>query len=606
MSILLTTLLLLVGCGGSLRHITPPALPEAAARQERSPPAKSLQHYALGVISWQEGELEQAQEHLGIALLFDPNAAWLHLARGQLAIERGELEQARESLTRAVNLAPGEPRPRLELALVLEVQGEYEAAIRQLETLLEHQRVDRAFHDLVHLQLMAGRPGEAEAVMDRWVQAEPANDDDLRQRAALLIQLGRHAEAWHDLAQLIEAGDAGGPLLDLLMEAMKRSRMLGPSIDLLTRLTVWEPGNEEVLVRLAGLASAAGDPFLAVEAWSRLDLLQGGHDADVKEMLAQATLEAGEPERALEIAAQAAALDPEIPLLVHTRSRALAALGRLDEALAQLEERPGWEQDSRTQRLRAELLLDEGRPDEAREALEAAMLLSPDSWIIAHELAAIEARSGQLERALARAEAQPDPLAAEPEWALTLARLEVLAGERDRAVERALSAEQRWPLAPSLPLARSGWLEEAGQGEEAWQALRAARERMPSDPAINQQLARLSLARGDGDSARALLRGALEANPDDPLLLNDLAYLETEAGVTSDDVLAMARRAVEQRPASAAFLDTLGWALWKRGEVEEARRTLERALRFAPDDTVIREHLDIAKAGPRASSVETR
>ena len=598
--------LVAMGCGGAVRHIPPPSLPQAPAQAHRSPPPKALQHYALAVVAWQEGDLPQAREHIGVALLFDPNAAWLHLAHGRIALEGGDLGAARVGLERAVQLDPHSTEARLALARVLEIQGERQAAAGQLEALLADQRHDRAFADLAQLQLLLGQREQAAAVLARWLEAPPEHHSWLERRGSLLLELDRPFEAWEDLARLLEGGGASGPAVDLLMAATHRCRRYGSTLELLESVVQWEPGNEDMVVRLGGLAEKAGDHRRAVDAWAQLDMLRGGADASVKLMLAQASLADRQASRALDAIAAARALNPDQPTLDEFHARALFASGKQQAALDLIASWPGWREDINLLLLRGDLLEQAGRDVEARDSLRQALQAGPPSWILAQALAPLEARTGGLDTALELAEQHPDPLADDAQRLLFQAQLLRQAGQSDRALAMLEEIEGRWPQAVEPARSRVAWLREDGQTSCALDASRQAVERMPVQPSLVQQLALIEIEAGAPDRALALLRSALVAHPDHPHLLNDLAYLEVQAGDHGDEVLAMARRAVDQKPASGAFADTLGWVLLVRGERAQAVAMLERAARLSPDDPVVARHLAMALADGAAGSHETR
>ena len=53
----------------------------------------------------------------------------------------------------------------------------------------------------------------------------------------------------------------------------------------------------------------------------------------------------------------------------------------------------------------------------------------------------------------------------------------------------------------------------------------------------------------------------------------------------------LTRRAVALKPDNGAYVDSLGWALFKVGRVAEALREIQRAAELVNDDPVIFEHL---------------
>ncbi|WP_247886812.1 tetratricopeptide repeat protein [Azospirillum sp. SYSU D00513] len=91
--------------------------------------------------------------------------------------------------------------------------------------------------------------------------------------------------------------------------------------------------------------------------------------------------------------------------------------------------------------------------------------------------------------------------------------------------------------------------------------------------------------------AEADLQQALALNPDEPLLLNYLGYSWVDRGLHLDKGRAMVERAVELRPRDGYIIDSLGWALYRMGEFEQAVTTLERAVELKPVDPTINDHL---------------
>jgi Flp pilus assembly protein TadD len=53
----------------------------------------------------------------------------------------------------------------------------------------------------------------------------------------------------------------------------------------------------------------------------------------------------------------------------------------------------------------------------------------------------------------------------------------------------------------------------------------------------------------------------------------------------------MIKRAVEQRADDGYIVDSLGWAYYRLGNMEEAVKQLERAVELKPEDPTINDHL---------------
>ena len=100
---------------------------------------------------------------------------------------------------------------------------------------------------------------------------------------------------------------------------------------------------------------------------------------------------------------------------------------------------------------------------------------------------------------------------------------------------------------------------------------------------------------------KAALQQALAIAPDQPLLLNFMGYAKLEHHEDLDAAEAMIRRASELAPDDASITDSLGWAQFKRGKLDEAIGTLQKAAEKDPDQPDIQEHLGDAlyKSGRR-------
>ncbi len=100
------------------------------------------------------------------------------------------------------------------------------------------------------------------------------------------------------------------------------------------------------------------------------------------------------------------------------------------------------------------------------------------------------------------------------------------------------------------------------------------------------------------------LRGLLEDDADDALALNNLGYYMADQNRNLDEAEQLIRRAIEieaddraraGEPTTehAAYLDSLGWVLFRKGQLDEARKRLERAaaLGEGATDPTIWDHL---------------
>lgn len=92
---------------------------------------------------------------------------------------------------------------------------------------------------------------------------------------------------------------------------------------------------------------------------------------------------------------------------------------------------------------------------------------------------------------------------------------------------------------------------------------------------------------------------ALELNPDQPAVLNYLGYSWIDQDINLEAALEMIEKAVAAQPQDGYIVDSLGWAFYKLGRIDEAVATLEQAVLLRPNDAEINDHLGDAywKAG---------
>ena len=105
--------------------------------------------------------------------------------------------------------------------------------------------------------------------------------------------------------------------------------------------------------------------------------------------------------------------------------------------------------------------------------------------------------------------------------------------------------------------------------------------------------------------AEAEFRKLLAINPASTSALNYLGYMLADRGTRLNEAVDMIKKALEQDPQNGAYLDSLGWAYYKQGNLQEAVDNLKRAQERTPRDATIHDHLgDVyAKQGNLKSAI---
>jgi len=95
----------------------------------------------------------------------------------------------------------------------------------------------------------------------------------------------------------------------------------------------------------------------------------------------------------------------------------------------------------------------------------------------------------------------------------------------------------------------------------------------------------------DWPSAEADLKRALELSPDESLVLNYLGYTWVDQGQNLKTGMDYIRKAVKLKRDDGYYVDSLGWAYFKLGNLPAAVEQLEHAVELKPDDPVVNDHL---------------
>ncbi len=302
----------------------------------------------------------------------------------------------------------------------------------------------------------------------------------------------------------------------------------------------------------AGVLARAGQ---AAEAQRLLDGVgQGGDDG---------ALVVAEPNRRALLAARGVATPTDgmaeayVALAADLRAQAQPDLAMVLAQLA-LRLRPGF---APALILSADVLAEQSHEDAALRALDAIASDDPLAGVVALRRAAVLDKLNRAEegvallRRLAEAyPAQPQPMARLGELLRRQERYAEAAAAYDQAVRRTGTLRSRdWPLLYARGIAR--------ERSDNWAG------------------------------AEADLLRALDLAPEQPLVLNYLGYSWAEQNKNLDRAKAMPLRATELRPQDGNIADSLGWVLFRLGDLRGAVTWLEKAVLLEPRNSVINDHL---------------
>ena len=79
------------------------------------------------------------------------------------------------------------------------------------------------------------------------------------------------------------------------------------------------------------------------------------------------------------------------------------------------------------------------------------------------------------------------------------------------------------------------------------------------------------------------------------MVYNNYGYMLVNENIDIDKGFELIKKAISLNPNDASILDSYGWALFKKGEYEEAFKYIKQAYEKKPDDNEIKNHYEIIK-----------
>ena len=329
----------------------------------------------------------------------------------------------------------------------------------------------------------------------------------------------------------------------------------------------------------------------------------GGTDVNVQYTLGRLYMRGGDTAKAIE---RLSGVLEQNPYSIQARlslAQALGAAGRNEEAAevlsAAVDDEP---------RLASTLALyyeRAGKPDEAARAYARALAANPKDLRALLALSREYSAKGEYDKAIDTLTKAQGLVPNDPAIAAFLAQTYLQAKKYQEASAFAAAAQKKFPDDMRFTRLQARALFETGNQSAALALVESAVRSHPDDSGLYLSMADLYTDAGRPDEALKTLDAAAKRFPAEADVLNYLGYVLADRGLRLEESVRLVTRALELDPNNPSFLDSLGWAHFKRGELAQAETYLAKAAAGLPRNSVVQDHYGdlLAKQGRLADAI---
>ena len=518
-----------------------------------------------------------------------PDAADLK-TKAQALMQQGDLVKAEEAFAKAAKVNPDNVNRQIDLAVSKVLRGDADAGLAMLRTLAADKDSSAADMPLIATLIKRGDHAGALQAIDAFEKKQPDRPVAANLRASVLLAKGDNAGAKRAFEQALKIQPSFLPAASGLAQLALADNKPTEALKYLDDVLKAAPQNADALLASAALKARTGTSKQDILAMFTSAIRSAPQNAALHLALIEHHLAAKDTKAALEAAQQASVALPGDPTVIEMLGRAQAASGDANQAMVTFKKLAQLLPNLPNPHLRmAQLHLAAKNREAESQSLKRALALAPDNLraqqalVNAHLATGKTAEAVELVRTIQRQHPGLDSGYLFEGTIEGARRRFDLALQAYRAGMKATGGTSE--LAMGLHTTLTAMRQPAQANSQAADWLKAH----PTDTVFRFYLGDLALSQGDRVAAESHYRDVLKLQPDQPQALNNVAWLM--AAAKKPGALAMAEKANQLQPDSAAFMDTLALALAADGQPAKAVQQLQKALAIDAKNPMLRFNL---------------
>jgi len=420
-----------------------------------------------------------------------------------------------------------------------------------------------------------------------WHETDPASTRALQSLAGMLVSVGRYDEALPHLKKLL-ASSASDPAsgFTLLPRMLANAQDKQAALKLTQNLAAGYASLPEAHFAVARTAISAGDDRLALEETRKARQLRPDSEAAV--LLEAQLLQKSSVDQAAAVLADYLRQYPGARETRLAYARTLVAQKRFGEAREEFQKLMTGMPDSTEMAFAVALLSLQLKDYDAAEKYLKGLINSPyrDKDGVRLYLGQVAEERKDFSEALkwyGEVSEGEQYVQAQIRYAQVLARQGKLDDARARLQQAAAKSSQQ---RIQLVLAEAQLLRDANQPKAAFDLVGQALDRVPNNPDLLYDYAMLAEKIERVDVLESSLRKLIEIRPEHAHAYNALGYSLADRNQRLVEARELIEKALKLAPDDSFIIDSMGWVLYRQGNLKDSLGYLRRAYAGRPDPEI--------------------